>query len=153
MRNQLDHSVSNRCSQMNRSHREGPLGSVFNQDPDSLAGGGAGYRAAGNLLEQYPLALDVLGMSAPEQTHYQLGDCTVHHPYCAHGSINNTTDRDRVGYLWSYSCADTRYLDGAGSADHGSSRKRAEDELAHPVIFRPPPPLVGVARAVSLAKL
>ena len=28
----------------NRSHREGPLGSVFNQDGDDLAGGVAGYR-------------------------------------------------------------------------------------------------------------
>ena len=48
-------------------------------------------------------------MSAPEETHYQLGDCTVHHGYCAHGSINNTTDRDRCSYLFSYSPADTRY--------------------------------------------
>ena len=43
---------------INRSHREGPLGSVLGaaaQDGDDLAGGVAGYRASGRLLEQYPL--------------------------------------------------------------------------------------------------
>ena len=46
---------------INRSHREGPLGSVFNGDGDDLAGGVAGYRAAGNILDQYPLLPEVLG--------------------------------------------------------------------------------------------
>jgi len=67
---------------INRSHREGPLGSVLGaaaQDGDDLAGGVAGYRAAGRLLEQYPLLPEVLGMSAPEATHYQPGDVTLHH--------------------------------------------------------------------------
>ena len=56
---------------LNRSHRE-ILGSVFNQDADDL-GGDAGYKASGNILDQYPLAPEMLGMSAPEETHYQLG--------------------------------------------------------------------------------
>ena len=50
---------------------------------------------------------EVLGLSNP--FHYQPGDCTVHHGYTAHGSINNTTDRDRWAYLFSYTPADTRY--------------------------------------------
>ena len=62
---------------INRSHRE-ILGSVFNQDADDL-GGDAGYKASGNILDQYPLAPEVLGMSAPEATHYQPGDVTLHH--------------------------------------------------------------------------
>ena len=41
---------------INRTHMEGPLGSVFNQDGDDLAGGVAGYRASGNILEQVSAA-------------------------------------------------------------------------------------------------
>ena len=68
------------------------------------------------------------------------GDVTVHHGYCAHGSINNTTDRDRLSYLFSYSPADTRYWGSAGSRGNpGSERLRAEDEEASPVMFRPEP--------------
>ena len=89
-------------------------------------------------VPQYPLLPEVLGMSAPEETSYQAGDCTVHHGYCAHGSINNTTDRDRVAYLWSYTPADARYHDG-GTGNKGSLRLRAEDEREFPVIFRPEP--------------
>ena len=55
---------------INRSHREGPLGSVFNQDGDTLAGGVSGYRASGNLLDQYLLLPEVLGISECEETHY-----------------------------------------------------------------------------------
>ena len=91
----------------------------------------------GNLLDQYPLLPEVLGMSRPEETHYQPGDATVHHGYCAHGSINNSTDRDRWSYLFSYSPADTRYWEGAGSANEGSSRLRAGDD-GNPVIYYPP---------------
>lgn len=78
---------------------------------------------------------------------------TVHHGYCAHGSINNTTDRDRLGYLFSYSPADTRYWGSRGSAGNpGSDRLRAEDELKFPVIHRPVP--LGVAvKASAEAKL
>lgn len=124
---------------INKSHRE-ILGSVFNQDADDLAGV-EGYRASGNILDQYPLLPHHpdFGMSAPEETHYQLGDCTVHHGYCAHGSINNTTDRDRISYLFSYSPADTRYWEAAGGSNNGSPRLRAKDGDASPVIFCPPP--------------
>ena len=94
-----------------------------------------GYRAAGNILDQYPLLPAVLGISEPEETHYQPGDCTVHHGYCAHGSTSNTTDEDRLAYLWSYSPADTRYWGAAGSSGNpGTDRLRAEDERAFPVI-------------------
>ncbi len=122
---------------INRTHREGPLGSVFNSDDDDL-GGVRGHFGKGNLLDQYPLLPEILGVSEPEQTHYQPGDVTVHHGYCAHGSINNSTDRDRWSYLFSYSPADTRYWEGAGSANQGSSRLRADDE-GNPVIYYPPP--------------
>lgn len=137
---------------INRSHRE-ILGSVFNaqhqshgQGGDDL-GGAAGYRASGNILDQYPLLTTHpdFGVSEPEETHYQLGDCTVHHGYCAHGSINNTTDRDRCSYLFSYSPADTRYwgrtqlgnVDGGGN--NGARRQRVEDNQASPVVYLPPP--------------
>jgi hypothetical protein len=55
---------------VNRSHREGPLGTCFNQDGDG------GFRGSGNLLEQYPEMPDVLGLSSP--FHYRPGDVTVH---------------------------------------------------------------------------
>jgi hypothetical protein len=124
---------------INRSHRE-ILGSVFNQDADDLTGV-AGYRASGNILDQYPNlpCHPDFGVSEPEETHYKLGDCTVHHGYTAHGSINNTTDWDRCSYLFSYSPADTRYWEAAGGANNGSPRLRAEDDDAFPVIFRPQP--------------
>ena len=129
---------------LNRTHREGPLGSVLNQDGDDLAGGKAGYRASGRLLEQYPLLPEVLGVSTVEETHYQPGDVTLHHGYCAHGSINNTTERDRLADLWSYFPADTRYFGPIGSTGNpGSGRLRAEDEREFPVIFRPAPLAAG----------
>lgn len=79
------------------------------------------------------------------------GDVTVHHGYCAHGSINNTTDRDRWSYLFSYSPADTRYWNAAGSANSGSQRLRAEDEEANPVIYRPAAvPVTAKAEASKL---
>ena len=89
---------------INRTHREGPLGSVFNSDDDDL-GGVRGHFGDGNLLDQYPLLPEVLGVSGREETHYMPGDVTVHHGYTAHGSINNSTDRDRWSYLFSYSPA------------------------------------------------
>ena len=63
----------------------------------------------------------------------------MHHGYCAHGSINNASDFDRKSYLFSYSPADTRYWEAAGGANNGSPRLRAEDDLASPVLYRPPP--------------
>jgi hypothetical protein len=149
---------------INRSHRE-ILGSVFNQDADDLAGATGSYRASGNILDQYPLLTTHpdFGMSEPEETHYELGDCTVHHGYCAHGSINNATNRDRCSYLFSYSPADTRYsanvtaysmrtgkADGGGNS--GGHRQRAEDNQASPVVYRPPAPLgeTGAPPAIPL---
>jgi hypothetical protein len=112
---------------------------VFNDDGDDL-GGVAGYRASGNLLDQYPRLPQVLEISDIEETHYYPGDVTVHHGFCAHGSINNTTDRDRLGYLWSFSPADTRYWGENGSSGNpGSNRLRAEDESEFPVMLRPAP--------------
>jgi hypothetical protein len=103
---------------VNRSHREGPLGSVFNDDK-------------GDLLAQYPLLTSELGLSAP--FHYQPGDCTVHHGYTVHGGPTNTTDKPRWSYLFSYSPADTRYWNG-NNRNWGSERKRmgdAENPIVH----------------------
>ena len=95
-----------------RSHREGPLGSVFNDDK-------------GDLLEQFPNLESVLGLSPPFR--YRPGDCTVHHGYTVHGGPDNTTDRPRWSYLFSYSPADTRYWNGS-VRNWGSERKRLGDE-------------------------
>lgn len=102
---------------VNRSHREGPLGSVFNDD-------------RGNLLEQFPNLTSLLGLSEP--FHYQPGDCTVHHGYTVHGGPANSTDKPRWSYLFSYSPADTRYWNGT-AANWGSERKRLSDP-ANPVL-------------------
>ena len=96
---------------VNYSHREGPLGSVFNDDQ-------------GDLLEQYPNMTSVLDLSEP--FHYQPGDCTVHHGYTVHGGPPNSTDKSRWSYLFSYSPVDTRYWNGT-TANWGSERKRLTD--------------------------
>ena len=103
---------------VDRSHREGPLGSVFNDD-------------RGDLLEQFPLLESELGLSEP--FHYQPGDCTVHHGYTVHGGPDNTTNKPRWSYLFSYAPADTRYWNGT-ARNWGSERKRLVDEdnpIAH----------------------
>ena len=96
---------------VSRSHREGPLGSVFNDD-------------RGDLLKQFPNLTSVLELSPP--FHYQPGDCTVHHGYTVHGGPANTTDKQRWSYLFSYSPADTRYWNGS-AGNWGSERKRLND--------------------------
>ena len=96
---------------VSRSHREGPLGSVFNDD-------------RGDLLKQFPNLTSVLELSPP--FHYQPGDCTVHHGYTVHGGPDNTTDKPRWSYLFSYSPADTRYWNGS-AGNWGSERKRLND--------------------------
>ncbi len=103
---------------VNRSHREGPLGSVFNDD-------------RGDLLEQFPNLTSVLELSPP--FHYQLGDCTVHHGYTVHGGPANSTDKPRWSYLFSYSPTDTRYWNGT-AGNWGSDRKRLGD-TENPIIY------------------
>lgn len=105
---------------VSRSHREGPLGSVFKDDQ-------------GNLLEQYPNLTSVLELSPP--FHYQPGDCTVHHGYTVHGGPPNSTNKSRWSYLFSYSPADTRYWNGT-AANLGSERKRLSDEK-NPIAYDP----------------
>ena len=83
---------------INKSHREGPLGSVFNQDSDDLAGGVRGCRALGNLLDQYPLLPEVLGVSEPGEMHYMPRDVTVYHVYCAHPWRCQTTLPSAIAY-------------------------------------------------------
>ena len=103
---------------VSRSHREGPLGSVFNDDQ-------------GNLLEQFPNLTSVLELSPP--FHYQPGDCTVHHGYTVHGGPDNTTNKPRWSYLFSYAPADTRYWNGT-ARNWGSERKRlidGDNPIAH----------------------
>ena len=105
---------------VSRSHREGPLGSVFKDDQ-------------GNLLEQYPNLTSVLELSPP--FHYQPGDCTVHHGYTVHGGPPNSTDKSRWSYLFSYSPSDTRYWNGT-AANWGSERKRLSDSK-NPIAYDP----------------
>lgn len=102
---------------VNRSHREGPLGSVFNDNK-------------GDLLEQFPRLTSELGLSEP--FHYQPGDCTVHQGYTVHGGPENSTDKTRWSYLFSYTPADTRYWNG-DAGNWGSQRKRMED-AANPIV-------------------
>jgi hypothetical protein len=104
---------------VNRSHHEGPLGSVFNDD-------------RGDLLEQFPMLTSELGLSAP--FHYQPGDCTVHHGHTVHGGPDNTTDKPRWSYLFSYSPADTRYWNGS-TRNWGSERTRLGD-ADNPIVDR-----------------
>ena len=78
----------------------------------------------GNLLEQYPNLTSVLELSPP--LHYRPGDCTVHHGYTVHGGPDNTTDKPRWSYLFSYSPEDTRYWNGS-AGNWGSERKRLGD--------------------------
>ena len=104
---------------VNRSHREGPLGSVLNDDQ------------GGHLLDQFPNLTSVLELSAP--FHYQPGDCTVHHGHTVHGGPDNTTDKVRWSYLFSYSPGDTRYWN--GSAGNWGSQRQLLDESHHPVVY------------------
>ena len=103
-----------------RSHREGPLGSVFNDD-------------RGDLLEQFPNLTSVLELSPP--LHYQPGDCTVHHGYTVHGGPANSTDKPRLSYLFSYAPADTRYWNGT-AANWGAERERLSD-ADNPIVLEP----------------
>jgi hypothetical protein len=103
-----------------RSHREGLLGSVFNED------------GGGDLLALYPKLTETLGLSPP--FHYQPGDATVHHGYVVHGSPDNETDRPRVHMLFSYAPADTRYW-GGEVANNGSNRIRLSDETKNPIVY------------------
>jgi len=103
---------------VSRSHREGPLGSVFNDD-------------RGDLLEQFPNLTSVLELSPSFR--YQPGDCTVHHGYTIHGGPANSTDKPRWSYLFSYSPADTRYWNG-NAGNWGSERKRLGDP-ENPIIY------------------
>jgi len=105
---------------VSHSHREGPLGSVFNDDQ-------------GDLLEQFPNLTSVLELSPP--FHYQPGDCTVHHGYTVHGGPANSTDTPRLSYLFSYAPADTRYWNGT-AANWGSERKRLGD-ADNPIALEP----------------
>ncbi len=105
---------------VSRSHREGPLGSVFNDDQ-------------GDLLEQFPNLTSVLELSPP--LHYQPGDCTVHHGYTVHGGPANSTDKPRWSYLFSYTPADTRYWNGT-AGNWGSERKRLGD-ADNPIVLEP----------------
>ncbi len=103
---------------VSRSHCEGPLGAVFNDDQ-------------GDLLEQFPNLTSLLELSPP--FHYQPGDCTVHHGFTIHGGPTNGTDKARWSYLFSYTPADTRYWNGL-SSNWGSERQRLGDEEC-PIVY------------------
>jgi hypothetical protein len=93
-------------------HREGPLGSTFNDDH-------------GDLLAQYPKLTELYELSPP--FHYQPGDATVHHGYMAHGAPPNETDRHRLAYLYSYVPDDTRWW-GGHTENSGAERVRLPDD-------------------------
>ena len=111
---------------VNASHKEGPLGSVFNGDEDDEVPLGKG----GDLLAQYPNLVPELGLS--DIFSYIPGDCTVHAGYTVHLSPANTTEESRWSWLFSYSPADVRYWNG-DSSNHGAGRTRLEDR-ANPLV-------------------
>jgi ectoine hydroxylase-related dioxygenase (phytanoyl-CoA dioxygenase family) len=100
-------------------HREGPLGSCFNED-------------TGDVLEQYPKLTDLYPLSPP--LHYQPGDATVHHGYMLHGAPPNETDAVRLAYLFSYVPADTRWWN-ANTGNSGSERVLLKDEK-YPIVSK-----------------
>lgn len=99
------------------SQREGPLGAVLNGSPD--------------LLEQYPNLTDVYELSPP--FHYQPGDATVHHGYTVHGAPPNTSDRQRLSYIFSYTPADTRWWN--GRVENWGSKRLPLEDAENPVVY------------------
>ena len=104
---------------VNRSHKEGPLGSVF-------------YDYGTKLTEEYPNLIPLLGLSEP--FHYMPGDCTVHHGYTIHGGPDNTTDKNRWSYLFSYTPIDTRYWNGTMEQNWGTQRTPITDDENNPLL-------------------
>jgi hypothetical protein len=102
---------------IDRCHKEGPLGSVFNED------------GGGDLLDLYPKLVDRL----TEPIEYEVGDATVHAAYTGHGSAPNTSDRPRLSYIFNYMPADCRWWNGT-STNWGSERKKLDDER-NPIIY------------------
>lgn len=101
---------------LSRTHRAGPLGSVFNGGPD--------------LLELYPKLVDLYPMSPP--FHYQPGDATVHHGFMVHGAPPNQTDHTRWSCIFSYTPADTRWWNGK-VGNWGSQREQLTDDEHNPI--------------------
>jgi hypothetical protein len=101
------------------SHREGPLGSVFNDD------------GGGDLLDLYPKLAERL--TPPME--YEPGDATVHVGHTVHGSLPNLTDRTRISYIFQYIPADTRYWDGQGPENENPGSKRKPlDDVRYPTL-------------------
>jgi ectoine hydroxylase-related dioxygenase (phytanoyl-CoA dioxygenase family) len=97
--------------------REGPLGSVFNDD-------------LGDLLERYPKLTEQYPLSEPIS--YAPGDATVHQGYMVHGAPANDTDRHRLAYLFSYVPDDTRWWNGT-TENWGAERVHLTDDK-YPVV-------------------
>ena len=100
---------------VSRSRREGPLGSVFNDDQD-------------NLLEQLPNLMSVLELSP--YFHYQSGDCTTYHGYTLHGGPPNSTNKPPGHIFFSYTSATGRVAQATGVAS--SQRLNDADNLLMP---------------------
>lgn len=114
---------------VDRSHRDGPLGSVLwawsvPSDPDPK-----------DLVDLFPKLAERL--TPPLE--YKAGDATVHHGYTIHcGEVPNTTDRPRLSILADYIPADMRYINGTRHGNPGSDRTQLTEE-EYPVIDRPSP--------------
>jgi ectoine hydroxylase-related dioxygenase (phytanoyl-CoA dioxygenase family) len=111
------------------SHREGPLGSIARIRAD----GSATTLEVDDLLAVYPKLAELYELSSP--FHYQPGDATVHHGYMLHGAPPNTSNRDRLNFLFSYVPADTRWW-GGHTGNSGSERVLLADE-EYPIVCGP----------------
>jgi ectoine hydroxylase-related dioxygenase (phytanoyl-CoA dioxygenase family) len=107
---------------VDRSHRDGSLGSVLNDDYAS----NETYR---DLLDVYPKLAERL--TPPME--YAIGDATAHDGYTAHGTLPNTTDRPRISHISSYAPAGTRWWNGT---IHNSGAERVPlDDEGHPIVY------------------
>jgi hypothetical protein len=104
---------------IDRSHRDGPLGSVLNDE-------------GLDLLDIYPKLAE--RMTPPME--YRAGDATVHGGFTAHGTLPNVTDRPRLCHIFSYAPADTRWQN-AEIRNWGSERTRPDEEI-YPIIWPRP---------------
>lgn len=108
---------------VDRSHWEGPLGSVLNADYASHEN----YR---DLLDVYPKLTERI--TPPME--YKVGDATVHNGYTVHGTLPNTSGRPRLSHIFSYAPADIRWWDAKELKNWGADRVALDDE-AHPIVY------------------
>jgi hypothetical protein len=108
---------------VDRSHRDGPLGSVLNDDY-------ALHEHYRDLLDVYPRLAERI--TPPME--YRIGDATAHDGYTVHGSLPNRTDGPRLSHIIEYAPADTRFWN-ASVGNEGSKRTMLADREQHPTVF------------------